>query len=126
VNLKIGSFPASFLILAVAKNEGFYLAEWIEYNHLVGVEKFWITENNSIENTTDILQPYCILGWVTLSHAPGRNVQADSYHRWLPIVRNLTFWLAIIDINEFLLPVVGRSTAEILKRFELFDAVRVN
>jgi hypothetical protein len=73
-----------------------------------------------------MLHLYCALGWVTLSHARGRNVQADSYNRWLPIIRNLTFWLAILDIDEFLVPVVGRSVAEILRRFELFDAVRVN
>jgi hypothetical protein len=125
-DLKIGSFPAYLSILAVAENEAFCLAEWIEYHHLVGVEKFWITENDSTDNTTDILQPYCTLGSATLSHAHGRNVQADAYNRWLPIIRNLTFWLAVIDIDEFLVPVVDRSVAGILSRFELFDAVRVN
>jgi hypothetical protein len=92
VNLKIGNVSAYLSILATARNEAFYRAKWIEYHHLVGVEKFWITKNNSIENTTDVVQSYCTLWWVTLSHVSGRNIEADSDNRWLPIIRNLTFF----------------------------------
>jgi hypothetical protein len=69
------------------ENESSDVAKWIEYHPLAGVDRFWIAENDSSDTTIDVLQMYCTSGWVTLSHAPGKNVQADSYSRWLPIIR---------------------------------------
>ncbi|MDR0485482.1 MAG: glycosyltransferase family 2 protein, partial [Elusimicrobiota bacterium] len=56
-----GKFPQYLSVLAIAKNEAPYLKEWIEYHRALGVEKFYIYDNNSSDNTFEILKPY-ILG----------------------------------------------------------------
>ena len=35
-------------VCAIFKNEAPYLKEWIEFNHLVGVEHFYLYNNNSV------------------------------------------------------------------------------
>ena len=53
-------------ICAVFKNEAMYLREWIEFNHLVGVEHFYLYNNNSDDDYVSVLKPYVKNGMVTL------------------------------------------------------------
>jgi len=66
-------------IVAIAKNEGIYFKEWIEYHRLVGVEKFYIYDNESSDCTKDILQPYIDKGVVEYTYFPGSGVQLNAY-----------------------------------------------
>ena len=47
-----------FAICAIVKNEGRYLEEWIDYHLGIGVQKFFIYDNESTDSTKDILQRY--------------------------------------------------------------------
>ena len=38
-------FKYSVSIVAIAKNEGIYFKEWIEYHKLIGIEHFYIYNN---------------------------------------------------------------------------------
>ena len=40
-------YPFYLTLCAIAKNEGRYLQEWIEYHKMLGVEKFFIYDNES-------------------------------------------------------------------------------
>lgn len=39
-------FTDKFAIVAIAKNEGKYIKEWIDYHSLIGVTKFYIYDND--------------------------------------------------------------------------------
>ncbi|NEP44421.1 MAG: glycosyltransferase family 92 protein, partial [Okeania sp. SIO2H7] len=45
-------------ICAIMKNEGAYLLEWLEFHKLVGVERFYLYNNNSRDNTVELISPY--------------------------------------------------------------------
>ncbi len=45
-------------ICAIAKNEGPYFKEWIEWHLAHGVDQFFIYDNESTDDTKDILEPY--------------------------------------------------------------------
>ena len=48
--------PRHYLaVCAIAKNEGAYFAEWIEWHLSQGVEKFYIYDNESTDNTREVL-----------------------------------------------------------------------
>ena len=51
-------FPQYLSLCAIVKNEAPYLPEWIEFYKLVGVEKFYIYDNDSTDNTKEVLKPY--------------------------------------------------------------------
>ena len=57
-------------ITAVLQNEAPYIKEWIEYHRLVGVERFYIYDNESTDNVKEILKPYIDLGIVCYHYVP--------------------------------------------------------
>ncbi|MDE5835564.1 MAG: glycosyltransferase family 2 protein, partial [Paramuribaculum sp.] len=53
------SEPEYYLaVCAIAKNEGPYFKEWIDWHLSMGVEKFYIYDNGSDDNTAEVLKPY--------------------------------------------------------------------
>lgn len=56
-----------FLTMATCiKNEGRYLDEWISYYIYQGVEHFYLNDDESTDNTKEILKPYIDKGYVTV------------------------------------------------------------
>ncbi|MDR0796472.1 MAG: glycosyltransferase family 92 protein, partial [Tannerella sp.] len=51
-------------VCAIAKNEGPYFKEWIEWHQKIGVEKFYIYDNESGDHTKEVLEPYIESGLV--------------------------------------------------------------
>ena len=58
-------------VCAIAKNEGPYLVEWIEWHRKMGVEKFYFYDNESTDTTRRILEPYIKEGVVDYVYFPG-------------------------------------------------------
>jgi hypothetical protein len=118
--------PAYLSILAIFRDEAEYLAEWIEYHLLVGVERFWLINNDSNDDGIAILRPYIASDIVRLRNITGRRQQVVAYNRIIRTLKNDTFWLAVIDIDEFLVPVESRCVPPILKTFENQPALDLN
>ena len=45
-------------VCAIAKNEGPYFKEWVEWHLSQGVDKFYVYDNESTDGTKQILEPY--------------------------------------------------------------------
>ena len=89
-------------ICAIVKNEGPYIKEWIEFHKLVGVEKFYIYDNESTDNIREILKPYITANIVEYTYWPGDKQQIPAYQDCVDKHKNDTKWLAFIDIDEFI------------------------
>jgi hypothetical protein len=113
-------------ILAIMKNEAPYVSEWIEYHLLVGVQKFWLGDNDSQDNLTDVLHPYMALGIVSLVQWPGPIGQVAVYNKYHLVVSSLSYWVAIIDLDEFLVPIGTHSVSVVLRAFEGSPGVTAN
>ena len=121
------SAPKYYLsVCAIAKNEGPYFKEWIDWHHSMGVEKFFIYDNESTDETKQILEPYVKSGLVEYRCFPGYRKQLAAYDDCLDRHRFETFWLAFIDLDEFIVPVKDKSIPAFLKRFEEYPAVEIN
>lgn len=105
-------------ICAIFKNEAKYLKEWIEYHTLVGIDHFYLYNNNSEDNFTEILKPYVNKGIVTLINWEKNQAQMECYQTCINDYRNETKWLGFIDIDEFINPIRYKSVYEFLKNFE--------
>ena len=127
IKRKAETAPEYYLaVCAIAKDEGVYFEEWIEWHRRMGVEKFYIYDNGSTDDTKKVLQPYVDTGIVDLIPFPGEKMQLTAYDDCLAKHRFEMRWLAFIDIDEFIVPVKDRSVTEFLKRFEQFPAVEIN
>ena len=71
-------------VMVVFRWEQPYLAEWLEYHILLGVEHFWMIENDceNANETARFLQGYVDAGLVTLirSYSCATSFQADAYN----------------------------------------------
>ena len=105
-------------ICAIFKNEAPYLREWIEFNHLVGIEHFYMYNNNSEDDYLSVLRPYIAGGLVTLIQWPHNQMQMESYKDCIEKYASETKWLGFIDIDEFIVPKSTDTIYEFLKPFE--------
>jgi len=98
------TFKHYLSVCAIAKNEGRYFREWIEYHKTVGVEKFYIYDNESSDDTKEVLAPYISSGTVDYVFWPGENQQIPAYEDCVAHRKYDTRWLALIDLDEFIVP----------------------
>lgn len=135
--IKIGclfSFQYELSIAAIFNNEGRFLKEWIEFHKLVGVQHFYLYDNLSTDSYLEILQPYIdkreveLFGWgQDYNHLGEWNeVQCSAYQHALVQAKGKTRWLAIIDLDEFIVPVKDDNLVHLLSKYKKYSGVGVN
>ncbi len=119
--------PAHYLsVCAIAKDEGAYFKEWIEWHLGHGVEKFYIYDNGSTDETKSVLAPYINKGVVDYIYWPGHRRQLAAYDDCLERNRFTSRWIAFIDLDEFIVPIRDASITDFLTGMEDFAAVEIN
>lgn len=121
-------------VCAIFQNEAPYLREWLEFHLLVGVEHFYLYNNLSDDNYQEALEPYIEEGIVELfdwphsitTERPWHKIQCAAYNEVLSQYGKKSKWMAFIDIDEFLMPVVADDLLEILDEFNGFGGIGVN
>jgi len=108
------NFKHTLSISAIMKNEGAYIKEWLDYHILVGVQKFYLYDNDSTDNTVEILKPYIDKGIVEYTFFPGKCKQQLAYIDCVNKHAQDTKWMAIIDLDEFLVPVHHKTLIDFL------------
>ncbi len=109
--------PYYLSIAAIMKNEKPYLKEWMEYHLMQGVEHFYLCDNDSTDGTKEYLKPYIDNGTITYIKQSGRNQQLACYEKIVNQYKNETTWLAIIDLDEYLVPLQTPDMPSFLKEF---------
>lgn len=119
--------PEHYLsVVVIAKNEGRYFKEWLDWHIFQGVEKFYVYDNESTDETREVLAPYIEKGIVDYTYFPGYRRQLAAYDHCLRHHRFDTRWLAVIDMDEFIMPIKHASIPEYLKGLESYPVVEVN
>jgi hypothetical protein len=114
-----------FLVFAsIFKAENHYLREWLEYHRLVGVDHFYLYDNDGGQAAKELLKPYVEQGLVTRNdwaHFDGtkrdrptpwgqRNKNHLAFGHAAEHYRHEACWMMKIDIDEFLVPLVGEKS----------------
>lgn len=118
-------------IVSVFRDEARYLKEWIEFHLLVGVDKFYLVNNNSVDNYLEVLTPYIDKGIVILSNMEIETLNNNKGHHneqllvsyWIKklnsIVKSCTEdWITHISTDEFLFPTNKDNIKEILTEYD--------
>ncbi|MBX4994119.1 hypothetical protein ABID08_003602 [Rhizobium binae] len=115
--------------VTVAKNEGEYLDEWIQFHLLVGISHFYIYDNGSTDQSLSILRGYENAGIVTV--VPWRpfsvwaNTQILAYAHAVSNFGSRSRWMAFFDLDEFMFPTHAPSLIEFLQAREQEQAICV-
>lgn len=124
-------FSYELVYVAIAKNEGLYIREWIAYHRIAGVQKFIIYDNGSTDNMKEVLTPYIESGVVEYVYLPGRAKQLDAYYDALRRYRKRARLMGFFDLDEFVVAVENGKKIEdtvwdILKEQKKAAGVAIN
>lgn len=133
-SLRLFAYEYELSIAAIFNDEARFLKEWIEFHKLVGVQHFYLYNNNSTDHYLVVLQPYVDRGEVELldwtqdyTHLGGWNdVQCSAYQHALVISKGKTRWLAIIDLDEYIVPSKEENLVSLLSKYKRFSGVGLN
>jgi hypothetical protein len=119
--------PTAYLaVCAIYRDEAPYLREWIEFHRLVGVERFFLYDNQSGDDHGEVLAPYVERGVVAVHEWPEFPGQVSAYTHCIERYRDDSCWVAFIDLDEFLFSPTGRRLPGVLPEYEPYPAVVVN
>jgi cytochrome c-type biogenesis protein CcmH/NrfG len=110
----------------IAKDESEYLKEWVDYHILLGVERFYIYDNESAVSIRTTLHEQILAGWVNVIDISGKGQQLIAYDHCLQTFGKLSRWIGFIDTDEFLVPKKTTSLPEFLERYEDFGGLAVS
>lgn len=100
----VSTYRHEIAMVSISKNEAPYIKEWIEFHKLVGFSKFYFYDNESEDNTVDILKPYIDSGLVEYTLIKGKGRQLDAYNDAIAKHKNECRWMAFLDMDEYLMP----------------------
>lgn len=110
-------------ICAIFKDESPNLKEWIEFHKIVGVDHFFLFNNNSSDNFKLILSPYVESGIVTLIEWPFSKGQFSAYEYFYKNYKNETNWVIFLDIDEFITPIKNFEIKDWIENFSIYPAI---
>lgn len=113
-------------VCAILKNEAPYLIEWLEFHKIVGVERFYLYNNNSTDNPLDVVRPYIRSGEVVWNEWELKPGQLQAYEHCIKSYKNESEWIAFIDLDEFLFPTEKSDLKDVLAEYVDVPAVAVN
>lgn len=131
---KIDAYQFELSMCCIFQNEDRFLKEWIDYHRLIGVEHFYMYDNQSSDNFREVLNPYIEAGivecipWDKDYSTPEdwwrvqRNAYIDAIKRNIGVSK----WLCIIDTDEFIIPIKDENLQAFLRDFEDFGGIYIN
>lgn len=107
--------PIGLAIVAIAKNESEYIAEWVAYHQAVGVDRIYLYDNDSTDGMKACIQIFIDDGYVVYNQIHGSCQQFNAYCQGLWTYGKKCKYMAFIDCDEFLAPVkYGDNLCKIL------------
>ena len=92
-------------VCSICKNENLYIKEFVEYHHLLGVNKIIIYDNNDI-NGEEIKKPleyYIKKNFVDIIDVRGlSSIQIPIYNFCYQNNKNIYDWITFLDIDEYI------------------------
>jgi len=113
-------------VVAILKNEEEFVQEWVAYHRLIGVDHFFLYDNNPELPLEDIFGGWgfvTVVPWPKTNEECGGSKQESAYNHALENHIRDYRWAAFIDGDEFIVLKKHESIKDFLKEFNPFCAV---
>ena len=114
-----------FSLCLIFRDEAPFLKEWIDYHSVIGVDHFYLYNNESSDNFREVLAPYIEQGRVTLIDFPGSSMQVAAYKDCWERFRGETNWMCFLDADEFICPKYETDIKNWVKGWDKWPAVEI-
>lgn len=112
-----------FAVCLCFKDSARYLAEWLAFYRALGADYFYLYDNGSKDHYRKITRPYEQRRVAEVIEWPGVGQQAEAYVNCLHRARGTCKWIAFMDDDEFLWPVVDLDLKIAMRRYEKYAGV---
>jgi hypothetical protein len=132
VDISVAGMPLTFeaeatmttlAICAIFKDEGPDLMEWVAYHRAIGVDHFFLYDNESTDDGTLKMLSGPFKDYITVVPISSRPAQQRAYKHFMDCYANDWDWAAFIDLDEFIHPIETDSIKDLLWRYEPFSGV---
>lgn len=113
-------------VIAQFRDEAPYLPEWIRYHRLAGVGHFWLYDDSSADDWKSAIDRHLRDGVVEVTplssvekadpRSPACGRQVVAFRHGLRRARGQARWVALIDVDEFLLPTIDDTVPACLEQ----------
>lgn len=108
-------------VTLIAKNEGRYIEEWLDFHFSVGVEHVYFFDNFSTDDTREKLEPYIASGKV--AYQTWNRSQFECYKYVINTYGHMARWIAFIDADEFIFPATADTLKDVLIELEDYPVI---
>ena len=113
-------------LCAIAKNEGPYIVEWIDFHLRIGFDHVTVYDNDSTDEGLSALRSYrntTVIDWPSVVGRNNQNAAYEDYfHKYAPHFE----WVMHLDVDEFLNLKKFSTLKSFLDEFDDVDGVAVN
>lgn len=105
-------------LVCIAKNEDYYIQEWMDYHFKIGFDHIFIYENNwkcSIEDKR-----------ITKIQIPGQVKQVLSYNHFIRSYGHQYDWAAFFDVDEFLVLKKHNNVKDFILDYRDYSSIAIN
>lgn len=122
------SYPHVLGLLAIMKDEAMNLDEWIAHHLWQGVDRIYLIDNGSTDETAARLAPWLGTGRVECIRLERVHAQWDHYRTAIRHfgIRRACRWLMIADLDEFWFAPEDGSLPAVLDDFDKVDLIYTN
>lgn len=118
-------------VVAILKGEEPFLDEWILYHRMLGVDHFFLYDDDEAAPLKDFLTPHSeyvtVIPWYGRADAlPGRDRQTKAYCHALQHNASAYEWMAIIDGDEFIVLRKHTDLKQFLNDFPTAGAISLH
>ena len=119
-----------YLSLTVCvKNEGQYIQEWLAYYKSLGVEKFYVFNDKSVDDTEDKINDLSFRDDINLIEfdSPSPDRQGYAYQvSYKNYGKQNTEWMIYCDADEYFMPTVPTDLKVFLQDYEAYSGLGVS
>lgn len=113
-------------ICSIFKNEAPFLKEFIVYHKMIGVDHFYLYNNNSTDNFQEVLFPFIEQGLVTLTEWPIKPGQIPAYKHWYENYRQECDWCSFLDLDEYICPSFMYDLPSWLEGYSKYPVIKID
>jgi hypothetical protein len=118
-----GEAKKKICIVSSIRNEGIYILEWVAHYRVLGVDSIVIYTNDNTDNSDELLRILAEHGLIYLrwnETAPNKSPQmkAFRYAFFADEVVSSHEWAMFLDLDEFLVPTMGKMIYPFLSEIE--------
>lgn len=103
------------------------MREWVTFHLSVGVEHFFLVENDNRTSLMHVLDDFVSEGLVSIYCFPARRqAQKLAFNRGIERLKGISTWVGFLDIDEFAIPTGGNNLADLLRDYEKYPGLAAN